>query len=172
MKESFHFLREEAPNVYVECYGIDFEDFEVGQVFEHRPGRTVTAEECVKHAIHSLDLTPHHADQNFARAVRGDRPQLTETYLLSLLAMTTKTFGKVVANLAMTNVVVKPVYAGDTLYFESEILGKRESASRPDQGIMHVATRALNQRGEVVCSFERKFLIYRKGCGPYQKVGY
>src|SRR3546814_2610405 len=115
MKESFHFLREQEKNIYIESYGIDFEDFETGQIFEHRPGRTLDEAECLKHALKSLDLTPHSVDRKYAEAVRGPRMQVTETYLLSLLAMTTKTFGKVVANLAMLNVSLKPVYAGDTI---------------------------------------------------------
>ena len=65
-----------------------------------------------------------------------------------------------------------PVHAGDTIYAESEILGKRESASRPGQGILSVKTRALNQRGEEVCSFERRILLYKRGQGPYEEAGY
>ncbi|MGB3320452.1 MAG: MaoC family dehydratase [Sphingopyxis granuli] len=172
MKESFNFLRRQAEDTYIECYGVDFEDFDVGQVFEHRPGRTFEEGDCHKHALQSLDLTPHLVDRNYARAVRGEKMQVAETYLLSMMAMTTKTFGKVVANLSLTDVVLKPVYAGDTILLESEILGKRESASRPDQGILHVRTRAHNQHGDEVCRFERKFLVYRKGHGPYRAAGY
>lgn len=172
MKESFHFLRQLSADTYMECYGIDFEDFDVGQLFQHRPGRTFEEGDCHKHALQSLDLGPRHVDRHYARAVYGERMQVAETYLLSMMAMTTKTFGKVVANLSLTNVALKPVYAGDTILLESEILGKRESASRPDQGIMHVLTRARNQHGEEVCSFERRFLVYRKGCGPYRAAGY
>ncbi len=172
MKNSFHFLREQDADTYVECYGIDFEDFEIGQIFEHRPGRTFTAEECIRHALHSLDLRPQFSDQHYAHSAFGHRPQVMETYILACLAMTTKTFGKVVANLGMMNITLKPVYVGDTIYFESEILGKRDSASRQDQGIMHIQTRAYNQNKEEVSSFERKFLIYRKNFGPYKEVGY
>ena len=172
MKDSFNFLRQQSPNVYTECYGVDFEDFDIGQIFEHRPGRTFYESECQRHALHSLDLSPHRVDQNYAHAVREGKMQVAETFLLSMMAMTTKTFGKVVANLSLTNIEVKPVYAGDTIFLESEILGKRESASRPDQGIMHVLTRACNQNGEEVCRFERRFLVYRKGHGPYRDAGY
>ncbi len=172
MKSSFHFLREIDSNTYIETYGVDFEDFEPGQIFEHRPGKTLLAEDCVSHALRSLDLNPRHADRHFAGALYGDNVPVMETYILSLLAMTTKTFGKVVANLSIIDFEMKPVYAGDTLYFESEILTKRESASRPDQGILHIATRGINQHGEQVCAFERKLLIYRQGHGPYTQAGY
>jgi len=172
MKSSFHFLRKIDSDSYIETYGVDFEDFEERQIFEHRPGKTLLTEECVSHAVRSLDLTPHYADQHYAGAVYGKKIPVTETYILSLLAMTTKTFGKVVANLSIIDFEMKPIYAGDTLYFESEILAKRASMSRPDQGILHIATRGINQDGERVCSFERKLLIYRQDCGPYKQAGY
>lgn len=172
MKDSFHFLREEAPNYFTECFGIDFEDFEVGDAFEHRPGRTFTEEEAMRHGSRSLDHSPHVVDQYVARKLDDRGIRIPEAYVLSAMALTTKTFGKVVANLSMTNFKVNPVYAGDTLYFESSILDKRESGSRPDQGIMHVATRAYNQHGYRVVYFERKFLVYRRDQGPYVAAGY
>ena len=172
LKPSFHFLREEASNTYVESYGIDFEDFEPGQVFEHRPGRTFTEADCLTHALRSLDQGPHHADRHFARQVHGEAMRVMESYVFSAMALTTKTFGKVVANLSVTDYRIEPVYVGDTLYFESEVLNKRESASRPDQGLLRVSTRAQNQRGERVASFERQLLVYRRGVGPYADAGY
>ena len=172
MKDSFHFLRREKDHVFVECYGVDFEDFEVGQVFEHRPGRTISLEEAVRHGVRGLDLSPHIADQEYAKKANAGHYRVPEAYVLSVIAMSTKTFGKVVANLSMTQVRIGDIYAGDTLYCESEILGKRESKSRPDQGLMHVETRAVNQRGELVFSYQRKFLVYRKGRGPYAEAGY
>lgn len=163
-----------APNVYLEVAGLDFEDFEVGQVFEHRPGRTLTALENALHALRSLDLSPRHVDHHYADRVHGGEPTISETFVLGVVtAMTTKTFGKVVANLAWKDVrFPRAVRPGDTLYAESEILGKRESQSRPTQGIMHVRTRALDQRGHEVCSFERNFLVYKRGQGPYEAAGY
>ena len=172
MKDSFHFLREQGEDTYVECYGIDFEDFEINDVFEHRPGRTFTEEEAIRHATRSLDLTPHFVDQTVARKLDDGKIRVPEAYVMAAMALSTKTFGKVVANLSMTGFSVQDVFAGDTLYFESEILGKRESASRPDQGIMHVETRAQNQKGDWVVSFQRQFLVYRRGQGPYVAAGY
>ena len=61
---------------------------------------------------------------------------------------------------------------GDTVYAESEILGKRESHSRPTQGLLHIRTRALDQRGDEVCVFTRDLLVYRRGHGPYEAAGY
>jgi itaconyl-CoA hydratase len=158
---------------FMEVTGIGFEEFQPGQVFEHRPGRTVTLEECRKHMTHALDLSARHLDDVYNEVVHG-KHVVPELLVLTIVAIgSTKTFGRVVANLGWTNTVMHaPVYVGDTLYSESEILGKRESNSRPDQGIMHVATRGFNQSGEPVCSTERRFLIYKTGQGPYQAAGY
>lgn len=172
MKPSFNFLRKTEDNVYIETYGIDFEDFEVGQIFEHRPGRTLTLADSLAHGIKSLDHSPYIADQHYREQLYGKSVRVPESYIFSMMALSTKTFGKVVANLAMTNYVIEPAYVGDTLYFSSEILDKRESKSRPTQGLLHVKTWANNQHGEKILSFERKLLVYRRGLGPYEKAGY
>ncbi|WP_444916643.1 MaoC family dehydratase [Microbulbifer sp. JMSA003] len=172
MKESFNFLREVEDNVYIETVGIDFEDFEVGQVFEHRPGRTFTEASCVDYALRSFDLSPFITDKVYARRVYGDRQRVLETFVLSAMAHTTRTFGKVVANLEMSDCELQPVYVGDTLYFESEILSKRESKSRSEQGLLSIYSRAQNQHGEWVCAYKRTLLVYRKNFGPYKAAGY
>ncbi len=163
-----------APNVYLEVEGLDYEDFEIGQVFEHRPGRTFTALENTLHALRSLDLSMRHVDQRYHEVVHGGEPTIGEPFLLGVItALTTKTFGKVVANLGWKDVTFpRPVHSGDTVYAESEILGTRESRSRPTQGLLHVHTRALNQRGEDVCGFDRRLLVYKRGQGPYTRAGY
>jgi itaconyl-CoA hydratase len=158
----------------METEGVDFEDFEVGQVFEHRPGRTVTALENALHALRSLDPSPRVVDAHYVARVHGGDQIIGETFLLGLVtAMTTGTFGKVVANLGWTDVrFPRPVRPGDTVYAESEILGKRDSRSRPTQGVLHVHTRALDQRGDEVCAFRRDLLVYKRGQGPYVAAGY
>jgi len=166
--------RQVDANVFLETAGIEFEDFEVGQIFEHRPGRTFTAEENRRHILRSADLSARNADAAYNRHVYGGEQPIGETLLLSAVtAMTTKTFNKVVANLGWTDVrLPTPVNVGDTIYAESELLGKRESRSRPTQAVLHVRTRAVNQHGAEVCVFERKPLIYQRGLGPYADAGY
>lgn len=171
-KNSFNFLRKDGDSTYTEVFGIDFEDFEVGDRFEHRPGHTFTEEEAMRHASRSLDLTPFVVDQHYSRRVYGSRLRVPETYVAAAMALTTKTLGKVVVNLSMTHFDISPVYVGDTLYFESCILQKRASQSRPQQGLIHVESKACNQLGEEVVRFERKLLIYRKGLGPYRAADY
>jgi itaconyl-CoA hydratase len=171
---TFYSHRKLADNVYIEIAGIEYDDFEVGQIFEHRPGRTLTAEENRLHAMRSADLTMRNVDAAYNQKVYGGEALVSETLVLSVVtALTTKTFNKVVANLGWKNIQFPTlVRAGDTIYAESEILGKRESQSRPTQGVLHLRTRAVNQRGEEVCSFERRLLIYRRGLGPYEAAGY
>jgi itaconyl-CoA hydratase len=113
-------------------------------------------------------------DAVYNEKVYGGEQVISETLVLSVVtALTTKTFNKVVANLGWKNIQLPTsVHAGDTIYAESEILGKRESQSRPTQAILHVRTRAVNQRGAEVCSFERRLLIYKRGLGPYEAAGY
>ena len=170
----FHSHRKLEDNVFMEIAGIEFEDFAVGQIFEHRPGRTFTAEENRQHTFRSADLSARTADAVYNHKVYGGENVISETLVLSAVtAMTTKTFNKVVANLGWTDVKLPtPVKAGDTIYAESELLDKRESRSRPAQAVLHVRTRAVNQAGYEVCSFERKLLIYKRGLGPYEDAGY
>lgn len=171
---TFYSHRKVADSTYIEVAGIEFEDFAEGQVFEHRPGRTFTAEESRLHSIRSLDLSMRNVDAVYNEKIYGGEAVISESFLMSVItALTTKTFGKVVANLGWTNIQFPvPVHAGDTIYAESAILGQRESGSRPNQGIMHVKTRTLNQSNEEVCSFERRFLLYKRGQGPYETAGY
>ncbi len=171
---TFYSHRKLADNSYIEIAGIDYEDFAVGQIFEHRPGRTFTAEENRRHAMRSADLSMRNVDAVYNEKVHGGEQVIAETFILSVVtAMTTKTFNKVVANLAWKNIQFPtPVRAGDTIYAESEILGKRESQSRPAQAVLHVRTRAVNQHGAEACAFERRLLIYKRGLGPYEAAGY
>jgi itaconyl-CoA hydratase len=171
---TFHSHRKLANNVFIEIAGVEYEDFEEGHVFEHRPGRTITAEENRLHTLRSADLSMRNADAVFNAKVYDGEEVISETLVLSVVtAMTTKTFNKVVANLGWKHIQLpNPVRAGDTIYAESEVLGKRESQSRPTQGVLHIKTRAVNQRGEEVCSFERRLLIYKRGLGPYEAAGY
>lgn len=174
MMSNFYSHRKLADNVFMEIAGVEFEDFEVGQVFEHRPGRTFTVEENRQHTFRSADLLARNADAVYNQKVYGGEDVINETLVLSTVtAMTTKTFNKVVANLGWTDVKLPTrVKAGDTVYAESELLGKRASKSRPAQAVLHVRTRAVNQHDDEVCSFERKLLIYKRGLGPYEDAGY
>jgi len=160
---------------YRETLGLYFEDFEVGDVFEHRPGRTVTETDNVWMCLLTMNPQPLHFDAVYASHTEWKRPLVDSTVTLSILTgMSVRTIsGKVVANLGWDKVrITAPVFAGDTLYAESTVLSKRESKSRPTQGIVTVETRGVNQDGAQVMVFERTVLIYKRGHSPEQAANY
>lgn len=165
---------EVAPGVFLERMGLFFEDIVVGETYEHRPGKTFTAEESMTQTLRALEQTPALTDLHFhQRASHGPLPINPLHVLAVLTGMMTKTFSRIVANLAWKNVKFHgPVLAGDTIYAESTVLEKRESKSRPGQGIIQVATTARTHDGRLVCTFERSILIYGRGQGPYEAAGY
>jgi itaconyl-CoA hydratase len=165
---------EVAPGVFLERMGLFFEDVVIGEIYEHRPGKTFTAAESIQQTLRSLDQMPALTDLHFHGQInRGPLP-INPTHVLAVLTgMMTKTFSKIVANLAWKNVRFhSSVLAGETIYAESTVLEKRESKSRPGQGIIHVRTTAKTHDGRLVCTFERMILIYGRGQGPYEAAGY
>ena len=153
-------------NRYRETFGRSFEDFAVGDVYEHRPGKTVTEHDNHMFTLMTMNQHPMHFDAEFAAASEFKRNIVVSPYTLALLiGMSVSDVSyKAVANLGMDEVrFTAPVFAGDTIYGESEVLAKRASASRPTQGIVTVRTTGRNQRGEVVCTFVRSMLIPTRG---------
>lgn len=145
----------------VEQVGLWFEDCAAGETFVHAPGRSFHSEEVASHARRSLELTPQrHVPETFVVA--------------AATALTTRTFGRVVANLGWHDVKLPvQVSVGDTIEAESTIVETRASRSRPGEGIVAVATRARNQHGVEVLSYRRTLLVYRRGAtAPYAKAGY
>jgi itaconyl-CoA hydratase len=161
-------------NELTEQAGLFFEDFEVGERYEHRPGKTILHAENWMHATRSLDWHPRYVDQTYTERFQAGRQIVNDYYLLGVAtALTTRTFDRVVANLGWVNTeFLEPVYVGDTLYAASEILATRASKSRPDQGIITARTIVANEREQVALQFERNFLVYKRGLGPYKKAGY
>jgi itaconyl-CoA hydratase len=171
MKKSF--FKETGTNRYREDQGLYYEEFEVGDVFEHRPGRTITDVDNIWFTLLTMNTQQVHFDRNYASKTEWKKLLVDSTFTLALVTgMSVKTLsGKVVANLGWDKIKLpNPVYAGDTLYAESRILSKRESTSRPTQGIVTVETRGLNQNNLEVISFERVFLVYKKGFLPNQEL--
>ncbi|MGO4123841.1 (R)-specific enoyl-CoA hydratase RipB/Ich [Inquilinus sp. YAF38] len=160
---------------YRETSGLYWEDFEPGDVFEHRPGRTILDTDNVWFTLLTLNIQQVHFDAAYAAKTEWKRPLVDSTLTLALLTgMSVRTVSaKVVANLGWDKVKAShPVFVGDTLYAESTVLHKRESKSRPTQGIVTVLTRGLNQDGVEVMSFERTMLIYRQGHSPEAAANY
>ncbi|MFC3228936.1 MaoC/PaaZ C-terminal domain-containing protein [Marinibaculum pumilum] len=158
----------------VEQTGLHFEDFRPGETFEHWPPRVMAAEESRRHALRALEINPRYSDPAFAQAVTGAEPPLFEPLVVgAVTALTTRTFGRVVANLGWTEIrLPRPVRPGEQIRAMSTVQGARESAKRPAQGILQVDTEALGEDGTTVCAFKRVLLVYKRGQGPYEAAGY
>jgi len=142
-------------------YGRHYEEFEVGAVYKHSLGRTITDFDNTLFALMTMNQNPLHIDDHYARAQGFERRPVVDGLIFSLLTgmSVMDTSGKTIANLGFEIVRFEaPVYAGDSLYGESEVLDKRESASKPDRGIVHIETRGFNQKGERVMILRRSFL--------------
>ena len=151
---------------YRETFGRYLEEFDVGDIYEHRPGKTVTEYEKHLFTLLTLNTHPLHFDAEYGKATEFGRNLVVSTYTLSLLIgmSVTDLSQKAIANLGMDEVkFTAPVFAGDTLYSESEVLAKRESKSRPGQGVVTVRTVGRNQDGVEVCSFVRNVLVPAEG---------
>ena len=160
---------------YRETSGLYWEDFVEGDVFEHRPGRTVLDVDNTYFTLLTLNVQQVHFDTAYAAKTEWKKMLVDSTFTLALLTgMSVRTVSaKVVANLGWDKVkATHPVFAGDTLYAESTVLSKRESKSRPTQGIVIVSTRGINQDGKEVMTFERTMLVHRRGHSPEEAAGY
>jgi acyl dehydratase len=167
-------LKQIGPQRYRESFGRYYEDFQVGDVYEHRPGKTVLESDNHLFTLLTLNTHPLHFDAEYGRATEFGRNLVVSTYTLALLIgmSVSDVSQKAVANLGMDEVrFTAPVFAGDTLYAESEVLAKRASKSRPGQGIVTVRTIGKNQRGEVVCAFRRDILIPARGEAVEDRLG-
>ncbi len=157
-----HGQKQIGPQRYRETFGRYYEDFEVGDVYEHRPGKTVLESDNHLFTLLTLNSHPLHFDAEYGKASEFGRNLVVSTYTLALvIGMSVSDVSqKAIANLGMDEVrFTAPVFAGDTLYGESEVLAKRPSKSRPGQGIVTIRSTGRNQRGEVVCTFKRDMLI-------------
>ncbi len=167
--------RTESDGSLTEQVGLFFEDCQTGDTYIHWPRRTMLRDEAIQHAWRALELAPQYHDLDWIDNHANGAFRFTESWIVGVVtAMTTRTFGRVVANLGWTDIEFGTlVKAGDTIETQSKILDKRESKSRPNEGILSVETRAHNQRGEVVLSYRRKLLVYKRNAEtPYAAAGY
>jgi acyl dehydratase len=155
--------------VIVARYGRDLEDFTVGDVYEHRPGRTITAADNIQFSLLTMNRHPAHCDD--AYAAKSEFGQALVNSALTLAIVTGLTVDDVsaraIANLGWREVrLVAPVFVGDTLYARTKVLGARESKSRPGEGVVTTYTEGYKQDGAVVLGFERVSLVRKRGHGP------
>jgi itaconyl-CoA hydratase len=146
-----------------------FEDFQVGDVYEHPLGRTVTETDNVWLTLLTQNTAPIHFDAHYAAQTEFGRRLVDSTFTLALVTgqSVTDVSQNVMANLGWDEVrLPNPVFEGDTIYSQSEVLESRPSASRPNVGVVTVRTTGFNQNGDVVITFKRALLVYRRGHGP------
>ena len=158
---------------YRESFGRYFEDFNVGDIYEHRPGRTISEADNTWFTLLTMNQHPLHFDHEYAKHSEFGRPVVNSALTVSVVAgMSVSDISqKAIANLGWTDIAMPaPVFNGDTLYAESEVLDKRESNSRPTQGVVGVETRAYNQDGVLVMRYKRTMLIPKRGHGVDDKI--
>ena len=146
-----------------------FEDFTVGDVYEHPLGRTILDADNIWFTCLTMNTNPIHFDGEYAARTEFKRRLVDSFFTLSLVTgqSVTDLTMNAVANLGWDEVrLPHPVFEGDTIYARSEVLGTRESKSRPNVGIVNVKTTGVNQDGTPVIEFKRTFMVWKRGHVP------
>lgn len=167
--------REVGPHRYRENVGRYYEEFDVGDIYEHRPGRTITETDNTWFTLLTMNTHPMHFDQEYARHSEFGRCIVCSPFTVALMVgmSVSDVSQKAIANLGWSEIrLTHPLFAGDTLTAESEVLAKRESKSRPNAGLVTVKTRGFNQDQTLVCEFDRTMLIAKVGYDVEQKARY
>ena len=145
----------------IEAMARSYGELQVGDVYRSRHGRTVLEADNVWFTLLTMNTNPIHFDAEYAAGTEWERPLVDSTFTLALVTgLSVEAVSEHGVNLGWREVrLPAPVFAGDTIRAETEVLAKRESGSRPDFGIVTVSTRGLNQRDEVVIEFERAIML-------------
>jgi acyl dehydratase len=146
-------------------FGRYYDEFQIGAIYRHWPGRTITDHDNTWFALLSMNQNPLFIDDHYARREAAGRRPVIDTLVFSLAVgmSVADTSGKTIANLGYESVVFeRTLFPGDSLYAESEVLEMRESASKPDRGIVAIETRGFNQNRERVIVLRRRFLAPKK----------
>jgi acyl dehydratase len=146
-------------------FGRVYEDFEEGQQFRHEPGRTITESDNQLFSLLTMNHHPLHIDAHYAAQTQHGQRVVVGTLVFSVVVgmSVPDISGRAIVNLEYESVAHNaPTFIGDTIYAETTVLGKRESGSKPDRGIIYVETRGLSQRGETVLTFRRRLLVPKR----------
>lgn len=145
-----------------------YEDFEVGQVIRHRVGRTITETDNIWFTLLTVNANPIHFDAHYSAQTEFGRPLVNSTLTLAIVTgLSVVDVSQHAVNLGWDEVrLPAPVFAGDTIYAETEVLRKRESASRPTMGLVEIRSRGYKPDGTVVLEFRRTILVYKRGHVP------
>jgi len=167
--------KEVGPRRYRESYGRHYEDFAVGDVYEHRPGRTIGEADNTWFTLLTMNQHPLHFDAAYAAKSEFGRPLVNSCFTLAVVVgmSVSDVSQKAIGNLGWSDIrLTAPVFVGDTIYAESEVLSMRESAKRPTQGIVTVRTTGKKADGTVFMTFERSVLVPKRGHAVDDQVGY
>jgi acyl dehydratase len=151
-----------------------FEDFEVGDIYEHPLGRTVTQADNIWFSCVTMNTNPIHFDAEYASHTEFKRPLVNSCFTLALVTgqSVIDLTMNAVANLGWDDVrLPNPLFEGDTVYARSEVLETRASKSRPNVGLVKVKTTGVNQDGTCVIEFTRTFMIWKRGHVPGKRRG-
>lgn len=146
-----------------------YEDFEIGDVYSHPLGRTVTRTDNIWFTLITQNTNPIHFDSLYAEQTEFGKPLVASPFTLALVTgqSVTDISQNVMANLGWNNIkLTNPVFEGDTIYSYSEVTAKRESKSRPNVGIVTVKTYGYKQDNTIIMSYDRTFMVYKKGFAP------
>jgi itaconyl-CoA hydratase len=146
-----------------------YEDFEVGDIYQHALGRTVIAADNIWFTLLTQNTNPIHFDAVYSAQTEYGKPLVDSTFTLALVTgqSVSDVSQNAMANLGWDEVrLPNPLFEGDTVYSRSEVLEKRESKSRPNIGIVKVKTTGYKQDGSIVIEFKRTMMIYKRGHIP------
>jgi itaconyl-CoA hydratase len=155
-----------SPSRYRQSSGRCYEDFVVGDVYEHRPGRSITEADNIWFTLLTMNTHPLHFDNAYCAKTEFGKPVVNSCLTLSIVVgmSVSDVSQKAIGNLGWNDIkLTAPVFVGDTIYAESEVLAMRESVSRPTQGIVTVRTLGKKADGTQFMSFERTILVPRRG---------
>jgi itaconyl-CoA hydratase len=148
------------------AHGRSYEDFKVGEIYEHRPGRTISEADNTWFTLLTMNNHPAHFDHAYAAGTEFGKPLVNSCLTLAMVTgmSVSDVSYRAIGNLGWDKVrLTAPVFVGDTIYAESEVIALRESASRPTQGLVTVRTVGKKADGTEFMSFERTVLVPRRG---------
>jgi itaconyl-CoA hydratase len=145
-----------------------YEDFEPGLVIRHALGRTITPTDNAWFTLLTVNSNPIHFDAHYASQTEFKKPLVNSTFTLALVTgLSVSDVSQYAVNLGWDEVrMPAPVFEGDTIYAQTEVLARRESKSRPNMGIVEIKTSGFKPDGTIVIEFRRTILVYKRGCEP------
>lgn len=157
-------------------FGRVFEEFEIGDVYRHWPGKTITEADDHLFCMMTMNHHPLHTNELFAQGETVHKKNVVVgnlVYSLALGMSVPDVSGSAIANLEVESLIHRfPTFHGDTIYAETKVVDKVESKSRDDRGVVTVETKAFNQRGEEVCFFRRKVMVWKRASAPTRRRPY